>query len=519
MSYLVLARKYRPRGFDGLVGQEHVVQALSNAPRSSGCTTPTSSPARAASARRPSRASSPRPELHRAGRPGGITAQPCGRCAGCTDIDDGRFVDYVELDAASNRGVEEITQLLDQSVYKPVVGRFKVYMIDEVHMLTTHAFNAMLKTLEEPPEYLKFVLATTDPQKIPPDRPLALPALQPASDGAGHGAGHLQGVLAAEKIEPTRARCACSRARRTARCATRCRSPTRPSPTVPGAWTRPGVREMLGAVDRSHALSLVEAMARRDGAALVAGVDAARARCLPARRSRRWRAAAADGRRAGVPETLDAQDPQTPETLRVAAARARRDPARLQHRAPRRRSELGLAPDEYGGLVMVLLRWLAFPAGRRRRSPDTHCGSIDPRHRRRGNGATGAAPAAGEIGIPSRPSVEGIALVAPRRVEAPARRPAATDAALGDRWESHVRRLIQQGSISAMARELALQAQCVAVDGTAWQLRVERESLCAPAQRERLQAALRQHLGEAGPLASRSAPPTTRRRGARRPRA
>ena len=98
---------------------------------------------------------------------GGITDQPCGVCAACSDIDAGRFVDYTELDAASNRGVDEIAQLLEQAVYKPVVGRFKVFMIDEVHMLTNTAFNAMLKTLEEPPAYLKFVLATTDPQKVP----------------------------------------------------------------------------------------------------------------------------------------------------------------------------------------------------------------------------------------------------------------------------------------------------------------------------------------------------------------
>ena len=169
MSYLVLARKYRPRDFEALVGQEPVVQALSNAlagqrlhhaylftgTRGVGKTTVSRILAKALNC------------TGADGR-GGITASPCGQCTACRDIDEGRFVDYVELDAASNRGVEEIALLLDQAVYKPVVGRFKVYMIDEVHMLTTHAFNAMLKTLEEPPEYLKFVLATTDPQKIPP---------------------------------------------------------------------------------------------------------------------------------------------------------------------------------------------------------------------------------------------------------------------------------------------------------------------------------------------------------------
>src|SRR6185369_5308910 len=97
----------------------------------------------------------------------GITDAPCGRCAACTEIDGGRFVDYVEMDAASNRGVDEMTQLLERSVYAPTAGRFKVYVIDEVHQLSGHAFNAMLKTLEEPPEHLKFILATTDPQKIP----------------------------------------------------------------------------------------------------------------------------------------------------------------------------------------------------------------------------------------------------------------------------------------------------------------------------------------------------------------
>src|SRR5207302_8638199 len=163
MSYQVLARKWRPRDFGSLVGQEHVVRALRHAleqkrPHHSYLFAGTRGVGKTTLARILAKCLNCET---------GVTPQPCGKCAACIEIDAGRFVDLLEVDAATNTRVDEMRQLLETAQYAPTAGRYKVYVIDEVHQLSGHAFNAMLKTLEEPPEHMKFVLATTDPQKIP----------------------------------------------------------------------------------------------------------------------------------------------------------------------------------------------------------------------------------------------------------------------------------------------------------------------------------------------------------------
>lgn len=357
MTYLVLARKWRPRSFDTLIGQDHVVKALTHAletqrlhhawlftgTRGVGKTTLSRILAKSLNCET------------------GITATPCGVCRACTEIDAGRFVDYVELDAASNRGVEEMSQLLEQAIYAPSVGRYKVYMIDEVHMLTGHAFNAMLKTLEEPPAHVKFILATTDPQKIPVTvlsrclqfnlKQMTVPAI----------VDHLQYLLEQEQLpaELPALRLLAQAADGSMRDALSLTDQAIAYSS--GNLSTEAVQAMLGTIDQSHLAQLLRALIAYDAQSIITVADDLALRGLSFSGALSDLAVllsriAIEQRIAGA---ISDDDPlATP--VREMAGLLSPDHVQLFYSvAVHSRQELSLAPDEYAGFVMACLRMLA----------------------------------------------------------------------------------------------------------------------------------------------------------------
>jgi DNA polymerase III subunit gamma/tau len=362
MSYQVLARKWRPKTFAELYGQEHVVKALASALTTGRLhhaylLTGTRGVGKTTIAR--ILAKSLNCVL-------GVTAAPCGVCPACVDIDAGRFVDLLELDAASNTGIDNMREILDNARYAPTVGRYKVYLIDEVHMLSKAAFNSMLKTLEEPPEHVKFVLATTDPQKIPVtvlSRCLQfnLKALAPAMIIA-----RLAEILAAEDIVFDDA--ALMQIARAARGSMRDALSVLDQAIAHGGGEvrADAVRTMLGTVETEHIYRITDALLDANGPAMLVEASALTARSLSLSSaldelaSLFHRIAVAQT----VPETTDAlQDAD--QVSRYAGALSPEAVQLAYQICVQGRADLALAPDEATGFVMTLLRLLAFePATR-----------------------------------------------------------------------------------------------------------------------------------------------------------
>jgi DNA polymerase-3 subunit gamma/tau len=455
MSYQVLARKWRPRDFGSLVGQEHVVRALRHAleqkrlhhaylftgTRGVGKTTLARILAKCLNCET------------------GLTAEPCGKCSACTEIDGGRFVDLLEVDAATNTKVDEMRQLLETAQYAPTRGRFKVYVIDEVHMLSTSAFNAMLKTLEEPPEHLKFILATTDPQKIPVtvlSRCLQfnLKQMPPAAIVA-----HLAGVLSKESIDFEKE--ALLLIGHSAAGSMRDALSLLDQAIAHGAGSlsAKNVADMLGTVDQTYLFRLLESIAAADvgGALQIADEMQGRSLSFDAALAALGGLLLKVALAQSVPNALEDDLPERPRIIALAASL---DPELVQlyyQIAVQGRADLPLAPDEHSGFLMTLLRMHAF-------GPE---------------GTRGGAPRAS---VPSRPA-------------APMPRPTAATAVPkpAGSWPQ----LAQELAVTGAARELARNAELRMRDGNLFDLVVPKAKayLAERSYQEKLKAALEKHLG------------------------
>jgi DNA polymerase-3 subunit gamma/tau len=468
MSYLALARKWRPRSFAELMGQEHVRQALGNAltqgrVHHAFLFTGTRGVGKTTIARILSKCLNCET---------GVTATPCGTCASCKEIDEGRFVDLIEVDAASRTKVDDTRELLENVQYSPTRGRYKVYLIDEVHMLSTHSFNALLKTLEEPPPHVKFLLATTDPQKLPVTVLSRCLQFNLKRLPVSLIAEHLVKVLDAEKIshEPAAIRLVAQAADGSMRDAL---SLTDQLIAFGGGKVEEqAARGMLGTIDRDHVTKLARALSTGDAAQLLATARTLEefspdyAQVLDDLAALLTRVALQQ-----LVAGYEGDELYDPAFLKEMAGVISAEDVQLYYQtAILGRRDLGYAPDPRTGFEMTLVRMLAFrPAG---------------------GAATGAAPGGsarstgGSSVRASPPSVPLATIV----------RPASAGAIDPVQWS----RVIGDLELTGAARQLATNCALLEHRGNTLQLAVDPKVSRTPPQVEKLVQALAKYLG--GPV-------------------
>ena len=492
MTSLALARSWRPKTFSQLVGQDHVVKALTNALdhgrlHHAWLFTGTRGVGKTTIARIMAKA------LNCIGADGSgkMTSEPCGKCPACLAIDEGRFIDYIEMDAASNRGVDDIAALLEKAAYAPSNARYKVYMIDEVHMLTNHAFNAMLKTLEEPPEHVKFILATTDPQKIPVTilsrclqfnlKQMPVPLIVE----------HLEKVLAAEKVdyETNALRVLAKAAQGSMRDALSLTDQA--IAYAAGKVSEESVRNMLGTLDDSYLIRILDSLIAKDGATLLAisnemgEPSMSFSLALQDLSSLIQKIAAAQI----VPESVLEDWPEATEIRRLATLLTKEEAQLFYQITITSRPDLSLAPDEQTGFAMTLLRMLAFRPG--------------------GGGGGGSAPTPSAPPVnAARPTATTHSAPAPAvRASAPAPAPAATKpfAAAGNAvgnpaerpdWHALMRQLPVKGMVQQLAFQTELQDWSDLAAGVKATIVTPMPQLASEASVARLADALTAHFGK-----------------------
>ena len=506
MTALALARSWRPKTFSELVGQDHVVKALTHALdqgrlHHAWLFTGTRGVGKTTIARIMAKA------LNCTGSDGSgkMTSEPCGKCPACMEIDAGRFVDYIEMDAASNRGVDDIAALLEKAAYAPSNGRYKVYMIDEVHMLTNHAFNAMLKTLEEPPEHVKFILATTDPQKIPVTilsrclqfnlKQMPVPLIVE----------HLEKVLAAEKVEyeVNALRVLAKAAQGSMRDALSLTDQA--IAYAAGKVTEESVRGMLGTLDDAYLIRILDCLITKDGASLLAVANEMGERsmsfslALQDLSSLLQKIAAAQV----VPESVLEDWPEAGEIRRLAGQLSKEEAQLFYQITITSRPDLSLAPDEQTGFAMTLLRMLAFRPGNNpgggggsASSPTTP--SAPPVNTARPS-AGSAAPAPARASAPAAKSAPASAPTKPVAfAPAPAAAPVAAIGNSAERpdWHALMRQLPVRGLVQQLAFQTELQNWTDSAAGVKATIVTPMPQLASEASIGRLAEALTAHFGK-----------------------